>query len=117
MSTGCVVERIPLHTFKFICIIANNLWLYRDCCMHHIGVGFWVARSTMIGNPTASESGTSNRYRCPAFFIMPTLTDFINKFPHLGISGYITVSATMFGVLVFFVLLIECFGYITGRKK
>ena len=35
----------------------------------HIGVGFCVARSTMVGNAKASVRGTSNRYRLPRFFV------------------------------------------------
>ena len=34
----------------------------------HIGVGFCVARSTMVGNAKASVRGTGNRYRLPRFF-------------------------------------------------
>ena len=33
------------------------------------GVGFCVARSTLKGDARAMNSGTSNRYSCPAFFM------------------------------------------------
>ena len=35
--------------------------------LYSIGVGFCVARSTLNGNARAKNSGTSNRYSCPAF--------------------------------------------------
>ena len=40
-------------------------------CHIHIGVGFCVARSTVMGNAKASMRGTSNRYRLPrlSFYI------------------------------------------------
>ena len=39
------------------------------CVYISFGVGFCVARFTVMGNAKASNSGTSNRYSCPAFFI------------------------------------------------
>ena len=42
-------------------------------CHIHIGVGFCVARSTVMGNAKALLCGTSNRYRLPrlSFYTAP----------------------------------------------
>ena len=37
--------------------------------IYSFGVGFCVARYTMMGNARAMNSGTSDRYCCPAFFV------------------------------------------------
>ena len=44
-----------------------------------IGVGFCVARSTMVGNAKASVRGMSNRYRLPRFFRIFTLNLIFNR--------------------------------------
>jgi hypothetical protein len=44
-------------------LVVHPFW-----CLH-IGVGFCVARSTMVGNAKASECGTGNSTDSHAFFM------------------------------------------------
>jgi hypothetical protein len=55
---GMFITRIGLY--QFIGVSFRRL---------HIGVGFCVARSTMVGNAKASESGTSNSTDSRALFL------------------------------------------------
>ena len=51
-------------------VVCNRQWV----CYIAFGVGFCVARSTVMGNARAKVCGTSNRYSCPAFFMSARLT-------------------------------------------
>lgn len=46
----------------------NDLQTGRMC--YHIGVGFDVARSTILGNAKASKRGTGNGYVPTLFFVL-----------------------------------------------
>ena len=50
------------------CVMQYVLYPYRDKCTH-IGVGFDVARSTILGNAKASKCGTGNK-EIPRFSVL-----------------------------------------------
>ena len=76
-ALGMCFSHIPLLVWVY-CILQYAKYWYREKCIH-IGVGFDVARSTILGNAKASISGTSNE-EIPRFpFIL---------FANLGMMGW-----------------------------